>query len=139
MNFKRATPQDSALLAEMNRNLIRDEGHRNAMNVTQLTRRMRGWLKGNYRAYLFELGTVLAGYCIFRKEKDFLYIRQFYIKPRFRRKGFGRKAFEWLCQRVWKNQPLLRLDVLVGNQAGIRFWRAVGFKDYCLTLERKKS
>ena len=29
----------------------------------------------------------------------------------------------------------IRLEVLVGNQAGRAFWRAVGFKEYAVTLE----
>jgi hypothetical protein len=28
-----------------------------------------------------------------------------------------------------------RGEVLVGNTAGVAFWRAVGFRDYCVTLE----
>jgi hypothetical protein len=29
----------------------------------------------------------------------------------------------------------VRVDVLVGNAAGVAFWRAVGFADYAVTLE----
>jgi hypothetical protein len=42
----------------------------------------------------------------------------------------------WLAAHIWAGQRL-RLDVLTGNAAGIAFWRAVGFQDYCLTLERE--
>ena len=29
----------------------------------------------------------------------------------------------------------IRVEVLVGNLEGISFWHAVGFKDYCITME----
>jgi len=28
---------------------------------------------------------------------------------------------------------------LTGNQAGISFWKAVGFQEYCLTLEMRPA
>lgn len=77
------------------------------------------------------------GYCVYRKEKDFLYIRQLYIERTYRRKGLGLKALRILRKTVWKKCPLLRMDVLVKNGPGVRFWRMAGFKDYCLTLESK--
>jgi ribosomal protein S18 acetylase RimI-like enzyme len=137
LKIKKAKPQDSSVLAEMNLGLIRDSGHRNPMNVRQLTRRMRGWLKKDYRAYLFEENGTVVGYAVFRKSEEYLYIRQFYTRPGYRRQRVGQRAFEILRKKVWKTSKLLRLDVLVRNVPGIGFWRSVGFKDYCLTLERK--
>ena len=139
MKLRKAQPKDSPELAKMNHGLIRDEGHRNPMNLSQLSRRMKGWLKSEYKGYVFEEVGLVIGYCVYREEDRFFYIRQFYIKPEFRRNGLGRQAFELLRKKVWKNRHLLRLDVLVKNIGGIRFWRAVGFKDYCLTLERKNK
>ena len=51
-----------------------------------------------------------------------------------RRRGVGRAAIGWLWQHVWGGRRV-RVDVLVGNAVGVAFWRAVGFRDYCLTLE----
>jgi GNAT superfamily N-acetyltransferase len=70
--------------------------------------------------------------------KEHLYIRQFYVEKRFRRIGLGKYAFGWLRKNVWKKEPRLRLDVLVKNGRGIGFWKAVGFKDYCLAMELEK-
>jgi hypothetical protein len=47
MNFRSATLDDAPLLAEMNHQLIRDEGHRNPMTVFELAERMREWLSGD--------------------------------------------------------------------------------------------
>lgn len=43
-----------------------------------------------------------------------------------------------LREQVW-TQKRVRVEVLVGNAAGIGFWRAVGFEDYCLTLEMEPT
>lgn len=139
MKIEKAKPDDSSKLAQMNYCLIRDEGHRNHMNRTQLTRRMRIWLKGDYHACLFNEHGKIIGYCLYRKENDFTYIRQFYIERDFRKQGLGRKAFDQLRKVIWKKASNLRLDVLVGNKSGIGFWKSMGFKDYCLTMERKTS
>jgi predicted acetyltransferase len=36
---------------------------------------------------------------------------------------------------IWPATQRLAVSVLVENQAAIRFWRAMGYKDYCLTME----
>src|SRR5580698_643303 len=54
MNFRRATGADTSLLAALNHQLIRDEGHRNRMTIDELERRMRQWLETEYSAVLFE-------------------------------------------------------------------------------------
>jgi len=138
IEIKKAGPEDSPALARMNYDLIRDSGHRNPMKVPQLSRRMRGWIKrGEYKVCIFEAGGEPVGYCAYRKEAEFVYIRQFFIARGLRRKGFGREAFETMRKLLWKGGPRLRMDVLVDNVPAIRFWRSVGFKDYCLTMERE--
>jgi hypothetical protein len=42
----------------------------------------------------------------------------------------------WLLQNVWNDAPRIRLDVLVGNSEGIKFWQSLGFADYCVTMEK---
>ena len=37
--------------------------------------------------------------------------------------------------KLWPATKRLTVDVLCHNEAGIRFWRSLGYKDYCLTLE----
>jgi len=135
VKIRAAAPKDSGLLAPMNHRLIRDSGHRNPMNIDQLTRRMRRWLKGEYKGCVFEMDGKTVGYCVYRKEEDFLYVRQLYIERAYRRKGLGLEVVKIMRKTIWKNYPLLRMDVLVRNRPGVHFWRAAGFKDYCLTLE----
>src|SRR6185295_5473286 len=115
MSFRYAEVSDAALMAGMNHDLIRDEGHRNRMSVAELESRMRDWLVGEYRAVLFERNGSPAGYALFRDEPEFVYLRQFYVRPEFRRQGVGREAMSWLLANVWKNAKRVRLEVLIGN------------------------
>ena len=135
MVFRTATPTDAPLLASLNKQLIDDEGHRNPMSVEQLTERMRGWLEGDYRAAIFAVADDVVGYVLYRLENDHVYIRQFFIVRNRRRQGLGRAAMDWLRSQEWARTTRLRLDVLVGNQAGVAFWHSLGFSDYCLTME----
>jgi len=134
MNYRRAATADAPVLADMNRLLIRDSGHRNPMTLAELEARMTGWLGGEYEAVLFEDAGGAVGYALFRRNPEHIYLRQFFVRAADRRRGIGRAAFEWLRENAWVHRRV-RVEVLVGNAAGVAFWRAVGFRDYCLTLE----
>jgi GNAT superfamily N-acetyltransferase len=137
MNYRFAVVSDAALLAGMNQELIRDEGHRNRMTAAELEGRMRGWMDGEYRAVIFEWNSRPVGYALYRSEPDYVYLRQFFVQPDCRRQGIGRAAIHWLLSNVWNGAARVRLEVLIGNAPGIAFWRALGFRDYALTLERE--
>jgi ribosomal protein S18 acetylase RimI-like enzyme len=136
MQYRQAKAPDATLLGEMNHRLIRDEGHRNPMTVAELAGRMAEWLAAEYEAVLFEDDAGVAGYALFRREPEHIYLRQFYVEPQRRRQGIGRAAIAHLLQHHWQDRARIRVDVLSGNEAAIAFWRSVGFADYCLTLER---
>jgi len=135
MNFRRATANDCALLAELNHQLIRDEGHRNPMTVPELAERMKNWLASDYAAVIFEDGGELVAYALFREEPKEIYLRQLFVSRSRRRQGIGHRAVEILRSTIWPKNKRLTVEVLVQNSAAIAFWRAVGYKDYCLTLE----
>lgn len=137
VRYRFATLDDVALLAVLNARLIRDEGHRNTMTESRLQERMAGWLKREYRAVLFEAGGETVGYALYRSAPDFVHLRQLFVAPEFRRHGIARAALEWLHQNVWRGSPRVRIEVLVGNDVGLRFWRSVGFGDYSITMERE--
>ena len=138
MRYRQATTADVPLLARMNAELIRDEGHRNAMTAPELQVRMQGWLTGEYTAVIFELDAIPAGYALYRREELHIYLRQFFVERDRRRRGVGRSAIEWLLANEWRHAPRVRLEVLTGNAAAIEFWRSVGFADYAITMERPR-
>ncbi len=135
MNFRRATLDDCAELAELNHQLIRDEGHRNPMTVPDLEQRMRGWLSGEYTAILFEVGREVVAYALYREESEEIYLRQLFVARNRRRQGIGRQATEILRTQIWPKNKRLTVSMLVKNAAAVAFWRAIGYRDYSLTLE----
>lgn len=135
MTFRPATVDDCPRLAELNHQLIRDEGHRNRMTVAELEQRMRGWLAGEYRAVLYEDGWEVVAYALFREQPEEIYLRQLFVVRHRRGQGIGRRAVDTLRTQVWPKTKRLTVEVLVANQRGVAFWRAVGYTDYCLTLE----
>jgi len=135
LNFRRATLNDCALLAELNHQLIRDEGHRNRMTVSELEQRMKGWLAAEYAAMLFENDGEVVAYALYREQPEEIYLRQLFVVRNQRRKGLGKEAVKILRSKIWPKNKRLTVEVLVQNQAAITFWRAAGYKDYCLTLE----
>ena len=132
--WREASESDLGLLAEWNHQLIRDEGHRNPMTVEQLGERMKQWLQGEYRAVLFSQDEPM-GYALFKPEEQLVYLRQFFVRRDRRRAGLGRAAFALLREQIWPRGARLTVDVLCQNQGGVAFWRSVGYRDYCLTLE----
>jgi GNAT superfamily N-acetyltransferase len=135
VTFRLATLNDCPLLAELNHQLIRDEGHRNRMTVPELEQRMKDWLSGDYRVVVFEESGEVVAYALFREQPDEVYLRQLFVVRNRRRQGFGRRVVEILRSQVWPRGKRLTVEVLVANQTGVAFWRAVGYRDYSLTLE----
>jgi GNAT superfamily N-acetyltransferase len=134
LSWREASDSDLGLLANWNQQLIREESHRNAMTVAQLEDRMRKWLQGEYRAVVFSSDEPVA-YALFRTEKELVWLRQFFVRGDRRRTGIGRAALSILKEQIWPGGVRLTVDVLCHNQAGVAFWRSVGYQDYCLTLE----
>jgi predicted acetyltransferase len=135
LSFRFATLADCRALAELNHQLIRDEGHRNPMTVPELDQRMRSWLAGEYQAVLFEAEGGIAAYALFREEAEGIYLRQLFVVRHKRRQGVGRKAVEILRSQIWPRNKRLTVEVLVTNTNAVAFWRAVGYRDYALRLE----
>ena len=119
----------------MNHQLIQDEGHRNSMTVPELEDRMRCWLAGEYRAVIFEEDRRVVAYALFREQPEVIYLRQLFVSREQRRRGVGRLAVEMLRAHVWPKTKRLTVEVLMANAPAVAFWRAVGYRDYSLTLE----
>ena len=135
MHYRPATDDDLDLLAEWNHQLIRDEGHRNRMTVPELRARMKGWLENDYTAVIFIDGGEPLGYGLYQETADEIYLRQFFMRCDRRRAGIGREAFGVLKNELWPRDRRLTVEVLAANTAAVQFWRAMGYRDYCLTLE----
>jgi len=137
--IRKATDKDSLILAAMNKASIRAEGHRNKMNLKQLEQRVKEFLLGEYEARILFVDNSPVGYALFRLEPDWVYVRQFFIKDAYRRKGIGMRFFKKLQKEFTKMRPLTRIEVLIGNLRALSFWQAAGFEEYCITLELGKK
>ncbi len=133
--FRPATVADAAVLGRLNHLLIRDEGHRNPMDVDALVERMRGWLSDDgYEALLGFDGDDLVAYVLWRDEPDCVYLRQIFVQREHRRQGVARHLMLSVFER-WPDKRLT-VDVLAGNARALAFWRRMGYRDYAVMLER---
>lgn len=129
-----ASVDDCSMLAAWNYQLIRDEGHRNPMDILELEERMRGWLtSGEYLAVIFEENEPV-GYALFRETEDEIYLRQFFVVRHKRRAGIGSCAMAQLFA-LWPKEKRWTVSVLTKNTPAVSFWQAMGYADYALTLE----
>jgi ribosomal protein S18 acetylase RimI-like enzyme len=135
MKWRLATKRDCKILAEMNHQLIADEGHRNPMSVTELEGRMRNWLEEDYEVILFEDRGEAAAYALYRIQTGEVYLRHFFVVRHRRRQGLGRLAMGMLLNDIWPKAQRLTVSVLTHNEAAVKFWRSLGYRDYCLTME----
>ena len=135
LTWRFAENADCAQLAAWNHQLIRDEGHRNTMDVAALETRMRGFLAGEYRAVIFSAENTAVAYALFRESDSEIYLRQLFVIRERRREGIGRRAVGILRGEVWPSTKRLTIEVLTANARAVAFWRAMGYVDYCLTLE----
>lgn len=136
MNLRTATLADIDTLAELNHQLIADEGADNPMAVQQLAERMTEWLEGRYRATLFEEGGAPVAYALYRDDGESIYLRQFFVTRDRRRGGVGRAAIGRLVDEVFPPGKRVVVEVLSKNTRAMTFWHAMGFVDYFMTLER---
>ena len=141
-SVRNAEQGDIPLLAWLNRALIEDEGSRNSMTLDALAERMAEFLKDGWQADLFCRDHEVLGYALYQIDKDgyedapFVYIRQFFIKRKYRRQGYGLQAVEYLIKYAFPPGAVLSLDVLHINSAGRTFWEKAGFSPYYINLKR---
>jgi ribosomal protein S18 acetylase RimI-like enzyme len=139
MTYRFAKSEDCSVLAELNHQLIQDEGHRNTMTIDELKQRMSGWLKDEYISILFEENSKILAYALYREGLDEIYLRQLFVQRTHRRHGVGKKVMEILTSNIWPRNKRLTVEVLTSNHAALAFWRSVGYMDYSLTLEIQPS
>lgn len=123
-----ATEKDCAELGIMNRVMADDGGANNNMTVLELQERMKEFIKTNYVAVLFVVNGERVGYSLIDKTCNPMFIRQFFIKSEYRRKGYGTAAFKEILR--YFNIDQISLSVLESNIIGQKFWASCGLKPY---------
>lgn len=125
MEMYKCSLDDCRYLAQLNKELIDAEGSDNPMGLDELEARMRNFLQTVYEAYFFMAGEDVVGYALVKNDCQPLYIRQFMIRKEYRRKHYGKQAFEMLLDQFEVNS--FDIEVLSKNPQGIKFWESVGF------------
>ncbi len=132
--YRPAIASDARALAELNHQLIKDEG-RHPMDLAALAARMTQWLGDEgCEALLVEQGGQMVAYVLWRDHGDSIYLRQLFVRRENRRMGMARHLMTTLFQR-WPDKRLT-VDVLAGNARALAFWRRMGYRDYAVMLER---
>ena len=129
------TSQDIHTLAVLNKRLIEDEKSNNPMSLEELENRMTTFLATEYNAYFFKEAEEIIGYALIRHTCSPLYLRQFYIDRAYRRKHYGEKAFHELLKLL--QVDTIDIDVLPWNEAGLQFWKSLGFTETCISMHYK--
>ena len=132
MILKKCTTDDLPRLAAMNKRLIEDEKSSNPMTLKELEDRMEGFITGEYNAFFFEEEGQIVGYALVRHTSDPLYLRQFYIEREQRRRHYGKHAFKLLMDHL--DTDVIDIDVLPWNEAGLCFWKSLGFTETCISM-----
>lgn len=135
MKIIKAALTDAGKLAEMNKRLIGDERHPKPMNLEQLTQRMSAWLQNEYIGYLAIEDKKIVGYCLFRDDGEYYYMRQLYVERENRRNSIATELLDWMFENVWTNKKV-RLDVLYHNKEAIAFYKSYGFQIHVLRMEK---
>jgi ribosomal protein S18 acetylase RimI-like enzyme len=137
MTYRNATPDDAVMLGELNLQLVQDQRHRYASKPLPFFQdRMRGFLVGEYRGVIFEDRGEVVAYALYRDYgEDGVYIRQLFVARHRRREGIGRVAMQTLIGEVLPARRRITLEVLTGNAPAFALYRAMGFREYCSTLE----
>ena len=135
MEIVKAELTDVDILAELNKHLIEDEQHPDPMDIDQLTERMREWLATDYICYIAKENGHIVGYCLYRDDGDYYYMRQLYVDRAHRRKGIATRLLDWLYEHVWTDKKV-RLDVLAHNEDAFAFYQRYGFRIGVFRMEK---
>lgn len=130
------------LLADLNRQLVEDQGSRNPSDLSGYQARFTDWIiSEEWTPSLFEDGETVLGYSVHRIGQDdyypdieFVTLRQFFISRNVRRRGYGTAAFALFQTEIAKGRTI-SIDVLASNPDGASFWEDLGFEPYYTNMK----
>lgn len=134
VTVRRAREEDVPQLAAWNAQLVRDERNDNGLTADDIAPRLRDWMGQGFVACVIAVDGAPCGYAIYRDTVEWVHLRHFFIDAAYRRRGCGRRAFAALRAGFPAGKRIL-VEVLVWNEAGAAFWKAVGFRERYLGLQ----
>ncbi|GHV32858.1 hypothetical protein FACS18949_05180 [Clostridia bacterium] len=137
VTLETATLNDCQILADMNKQLIDDEGDINPMTVADLEARMSAWLlNGTYAAYLFKRNDTTVGYALVDPKETPPWVRHFFICREHRRQRYGRAAVKLLLEKLDVDE--VGLSCWSYNARGLAFWRSFNHEMYSVKFRIRK-
>ena len=136
LNFIVASYENCTELAFFNKCLIDDGGSYNNLSLQELESRMYDFISSGYTAIIFEVGNKNIGYALIDTKKSPIFIRHYFIAQPFRRKGYGKTAFNKLIDFLGVNK--IDLSVLANNDIGYNFWISCGLVPYEIQMHYRK-
>jgi predicted acetyltransferase len=134
MQLHRTSLDDVPVLAQMNWQLIRDEGSDNPMTRDQLAERLTGFITTTYEAWLIRVDQQVAGYVLVDRGRQPIYLRQMFIDAPYRRRGYAKAAFAALCTEL--HHAPLEVEVFAWNAPAVAFWQSVWFAPRVIQMRR---
>lgn len=125
MTIQKCTIDDCGYLAELNKELIHAESSDNPMTIRELGQRMKDFLQTVYEAFFFIERDRVVGYALIKMDCEPLYLRQFLIIQEYRRRHYGKQAFQMLLSCLKTDS--VDIEVLSNNYQGVKFWEKMGF------------
>ena len=72
-----------------------------------------------------------VGFCLMQDTGVSYQIKEFYVRPLHRRRGFAKLAVAFVkdyCIKLGRHKQL-SADIYINNEPAIKFWQSVGFRD----------
>lgn len=72
-----------------------------------------------------------AGFCLVQDDGLSYRIKEFYIRPLHRRRGFGQLLVDYVkeyCRELAQHKTM-SASIYINNQSAVSFWQSVGFRD----------
>lgn len=64
-------------------------------------------------------------------------MRQYYIRPEFWRQCLGIQGISLVKTNRFKSIKTIIIDVVVGKQRGMNFWKKVGFEKHIIKMKTR--
>lgn len=122
-------------LAALNAALLGEQRIPTDLDRPGLENRMRRYLADGFQAVVFAWNGEVAGYCLYRLNPKYAYIRHFFLDRRVSRKLLPADAFSLLRDNEFGDYASIRLDVPESAKESLQVWESMGFRPRSIRLE----
>ncbi len=119
----------------MHRNYLAEETSDPLESDSEVEFHLSSLLQSEYSAVLFLSDGKSVGYALYSVHPRYVYIRAFYVRKRFRGKGYGEQAVRRLRNDLWQNVASIQVDVHESDTAALDFWEDLGFRTRTVRME----